>query len=65
MNNNLLQLKIKQRLNKLSSNDYDSFECWMVVEAFNKIQNEFVAGDARKAETDKENIDNLQKYKDY
>lgn len=38
MNNNIIQLKIKQRLNKLSSQDYDNIECWMIVEAFNKAQ---------------------------
>ena len=42
MNNNLLQLKIKQRLNKLASFDYDNLECWMVQEAFNKAQVEWV-----------------------
>jgi hypothetical protein len=36
MNNTTLQLKIKQRLNKLSSNDYDNIECWQIVEAYNK-----------------------------
>jgi hypothetical protein len=38
MNNTTLQLKIKQRLNKLDSSDYDNFECWQIVEAFNKGQ---------------------------
>lgn len=38
MNNNLLQIKIKQRLNKLASFDYDNLECWQVTEAFNKAQ---------------------------
>lgn len=42
MNNNLLQVKIKQRLNKLSSFDYDNIECWMIQEAFNKAQLEWV-----------------------
>lgn len=42
MNNNLLQIKIKQRLNKLSSFDYDNLECWMIEEAFNKAQVEWV-----------------------
>lgn len=42
MNNNLLQIKIKQRLNKLSSFDYDNIECWMIQEAFNKAQIEWV-----------------------
>jgi hypothetical protein len=41
MNNNLLQLKIQQRLNKLASNDYDNIECWQIVEAFNKGQLEW------------------------
>lgn len=38
MNNTVLQLKIKQRLNKLASADYDNLECWQIVEAFNKGQ---------------------------
>lgn len=42
MNNQTLQLKLKQRLNKLASNDYDNIECWQVVEAFNKAQVEWV-----------------------
>jgi hypothetical protein len=42
MNNATLQLKIKQRLNKLASNDYDNIECWQIVEAFNKAQLEWV-----------------------
>tara|TARA_R110002126_G_scaffold147158_1_gene293189 strand:- start:10940 stop:11644 length:705 start_codon:yes stop_codon:yes gene_type:complete len=36
MNNIAIQLKIKQRLNKLASNDFDNLECWQIVEAFNK-----------------------------
>lgn len=36
MNNVILQLKIKQRLNKLASSDYDNIQPWQVVEAFNK-----------------------------
>lgn len=42
MNNITLQLKIKERVNKLASNDYDNIECWQVVEAFNKAQIEWV-----------------------
>jgi hypothetical protein len=41
MNNATIQLKIRQRLNKLASNDYDNIECWQVVEAFNKGQVEW------------------------
>jgi hypothetical protein len=36
MDNVTIQLKIKQRLNKLASQDYDNLECWHIVEAFNK-----------------------------
>ncbi len=61
MNNNLLRLKIKQRTNKLGSNDFDLFEDWMVVEAFNKVQNEWVRDAATKAEIDTQNVDDLQK----
>jgi len=42
MNNTQLQIKFKQRLNKLASNDYDNLECWQIVEAFNKAQIEWV-----------------------
>ena len=38
MDNNTLQLKIKQRLNKLASFDFDNLECWQMIEAFNKAQ---------------------------
>jgi len=42
MTNSTLQLKFKQRLNKLASNDYDNLECWQIVESFNKAQIEWV-----------------------
>jgi len=42
MTNKLLQIKIKQRLNKLASMDYDNLECWKIAEAFNKAQLEWV-----------------------
>jgi hypothetical protein len=41
MLNSTLVIKIKQRLNKLDSQDYDNIECWSVVEAFNKAQVEW------------------------
>ncbi len=41
MLNSTITVKIKQRLNKLDSNDYDNIECWMIVEAFNKAQVEW------------------------
>ena len=36
MNNNLVVLKVNQRLNKLASGDFDNIQPWMTVEAFNK-----------------------------
>jgi hypothetical protein len=42
MNNQILRLKLKQRLNKLASNDYDNIEDWQILEAFNKAQIEWV-----------------------
>jgi len=36
MDNFTLQIKLKQRLNKLDSNDYDNIEPWQLCEAFNK-----------------------------
>jgi hypothetical protein len=36
MLNQTLFLKVKQRLNKLDSQDYDNLECWQVIEAYNK-----------------------------
>jgi hypothetical protein len=38
MLNLTLKIKIKQRLNKLDSNDYDNIEDWQILEAFNKGQ---------------------------
>jgi hypothetical protein len=68
MNNATIQLKIRQRLNKLASNDYDNIECWQVVEAFNKGQVEWcrrnLHGTNAKQEGDeqsKRRIDDLQK----
>jgi len=36
MNNITIQLKVKERLNKLDSQDYDNLEDWQIIEAFNK-----------------------------
>lgn len=41
MQNSVITIKIKQRLNKLDSQDYDNLECWQIVEAFNKAQVEW------------------------
>lgn len=67
MTNALLQIKVKERLNKLSSMDYDNIECWQVQEAFNKAQIEWVRrmlhGYTQKKENPEQSInmiDNLQ-----
>lgn len=42
MQASLIRIKIKERLGKLDSADYDNLECWQVREAFNKAQLEWV-----------------------
>lgn len=68
MTNAQLQIKIKERLNKLASLDYDNFECWQIVEAFNKAQLEWfrrqingVNQKQRGEGSSKINYDDLQK----
>jgi hypothetical protein len=67
MNNITIRLKVKERLNKLSSQDYDNLDDWQIVEAFNKGMvnwcrrnlhgnNLFKTGD----EASKRRIDDLQ-----
>jgi len=41
MLNSTILLKVKQRINKLDSQDYDNIQPWMIVEAFNKAQVEW------------------------
>ena len=41
MLNSTITIKMKQRINKLDSQDYDNIECWQIVEAFNKAQVEW------------------------
>ena len=38
MQNSAILIKVKQRLNKLASNDYDNIQDWQIIEAFNKGQ---------------------------
>lgn len=38
MNNQTILLEVRQRLNKLSSNDFDNIESWMILGAFNRSQ---------------------------
>lgn len=42
MTNDLIQIKVKQRLNKLDSSDYDNIQCWQISEAYNKVKTEWV-----------------------
>lgn len=67
MNNNVLQIKFKERINKRSSLDYDNIECWQIAEAFNKAQIEWVRRQIRGINQKKEgdestkmSIDDLQ-----
>ena len=66
MRNDLARLKLKQRLNKLASSDYQNLECWQELEVINKAQlqwcrrqlhgsNQFQEGD----EESKKRIDDL------
>jgi hypothetical protein len=41
MLNSTITIKMKQRINKLDSQDYDNIECWQIVESFNKAQVEW------------------------
>lgn len=42
MLNSTIFIKVKDRLNKLDSQDYDNIACWQIVESFNKAQVEWV-----------------------
>jgi hypothetical protein len=48
MLNSTIQIKVKERLNKLDSQDYDNINCWQISEAFNKAQVEWVRCDKRR-----------------
>lgn len=68
MLNSTILIKVKQRLNKLSSNDYDNIESWQIIEAFNKAQVDWcrrnLHGINQKQEGDEQStrrIDDLQK----
>lgn len=41
MNNQAILLKVKERINKLDSQDYDNLESWQIIEAFNKAQSDW------------------------
>src|SRR5688572_16281874 len=42
MTSSLVLLKLKERINKLDSADYDNIPCWQLREAYNKAQLEWV-----------------------
>jgi hypothetical protein len=67
MLNSAILIKVKQRLNKLSSNDYDNIEPWAIIEAFNKGQVDWCRRNLHGTNVDKEGdeqstrrIDDLQ-----
>lgn len=67
MENSTLLIKLKERLNKLDSQDYDNIQCWQFTEAFNKAQIEWCrrnlhGGNMYKEgdELSKKRIDDLQ-----
>lgn len=67
MKNSVIKLKVKQRLNKLASNDYDNILDWQIIEAFNKgvvacCRRDLVGNNMSKTgdEASKRRIDDLQ-----
>ena len=42
MQASLVAIKVKERLNKIASSDYDNLECWQIREAYNKAQLEWI-----------------------
>lgn len=67
MLNATILIKVRQRLNKLASNDYDNIQDWQVIEAFNKGQSDWcrrnLHGTNAKQEGDEQStsrIDDLQ-----
>lgn len=68
MTNSALQIKVRERINKLASNDYDNIECWQIVEAFNKGMIEWIRRQIRGGnifqdgdEQSRRRIDDLQR----
>lgn len=60
MNNQTILVKVRQRLNKLSSFDYDNIETWMILEAFNKAQLEFARRRIKNGEVNKQDLEDIQ-----
>jgi len=53
----LIPFKVKLRLNKLDSSDYDNLECHQIVEAFNKAQIEWVRRQLHGTNINKEGVE--------
>jgi hypothetical protein len=60
MDNNTLQIEIKQRLNKLDSKNYDNLEPWVIANAVNRAQLMFVKSRLKQPEIDGATIEDLQ-----
>lgn len=60
MNNTLLQYKVKQRLNKLDSKDYQNLSCFAITEAVNKYQIEWSREKVKQGEVSKQVIEDIQ-----
>lgn len=59
MNNQTFLIKVKQRLNKLGSFDYDNLEDWQILEAANKTQLAVARREARKGEDSKQGAEDI------
>jgi hypothetical protein len=59
MNNERLKYKIKQRLNKKDSKDFDNIDCLAITEAFNKYQLQWTLAAIRQGESSKEIVEEL------
>lgn len=59
MKSETILLKVQQRLNKLSSNDFDNIDFWKIIEAFNKVQIEWVRSLLDIQEKTKRTVDDL------
>lgn len=66
MNNATILIKVRNRLNKISSNDYTNLDSWAIVEAFNKGQIQWcrrnLHGTNAKQEGDQESISRISDF---
>lgn len=54
MTNATIQIKVKEYLNKLSSNDFQNIRCWQIANAFNSYQSEWCRRNLHGANSSKE-----------